>query len=73
MVDEVDKSLFGEVVRCENLHSQGLGDDGNNSGEITVVAAKDVLVVGFYQVRQKAVHKRSLIHVLCDWKPGKPE
>ena len=48
MIDEVDKSLFGEVVRSENLHSQGLSDDGNNSGEITVVAAKDVLVVGFY-------------------------
>ena len=73
LVDEVDKPLFGHVVRSKNLHSQGLGDDSNDSGEITVVTAKDVLVVGFYQVRQKAVHKRSLIHVLCDWKPGKPE
>ena len=48
LVDEVDKSLFGHVVGSKNLHSHGLGDDSNYSGEITVVTAKDVLVVGFY-------------------------
>ena len=32
LVDEVDKSLFGHVVRSKNLHSKSLGDDRNDSG-----------------------------------------
>ena len=66
LVDKVDHSQFGRVVWRQDLYCQSLCDDGDDSGEITVVTAKDVLVVRFNQVCQKAVNKRSLVHILSD-------
>ena len=69
---EVDQPLLGKILRWQNFSGEGLGDDGDQLGQVGVVAAQHVMVVGLNQICQEAVHVGRLIHVLCHWQPGEP-
>ena len=72
LLDEVDEPLLGDLLGREDLGGEGLGDDGDDPGQVGVVGPEDVLVVALDQVRQEPVHVRRLVHVLSHRQPREP-
>lgn len=72
LLDEADEPLLGDLLGREDLGGEGLGDDGDDPGQVGVVRPEDVLVVALDQVGQEPVHVRRLVHVLSHRQPREP-